>query len=332
MRASIRLPAFDCARQYSQACLVTANVPLRWTAITASQSASVHVARIESRTIPALFTTPVSVPNVSTAVLIMSATSSQHDTEPVCATAFPPAASISATTSAAGPAPSPAVPSRLTPGSLTTTEAPWADSARQWPRPMPRPPPVTRTTRPDSAPVMTAPLLEQCTDEAASLRPVRAAPIRVAGLGDDQVDVVGRGGRRAAQLVDQRRVPGDRRRDRDDRQPAAAHPGRCAVVGMPADAADHFLAAAFDVDLPERVDLDGGVDRDERLAARQPGDVVGVVDAPQYRLAVRPVVQLLGAEQVSSRRHIDQHSARVHVDYRVGRQAGVDVQRARRLP
>ena len=40
------------------------------------------------------------------------------------------------------------------------------------------------------------------------------------------------------------------------------------LLALPADAADNFLSAAFDVDLSERVDLDGGVNCDERLSAR----------------------------------------------------------------
>src|SRR4051794_6845827 len=59
--------------------------------------------------------------------------------------ARPPAAVISATTASAGVSPvlSPCSPA---PGSLTTTAAPWAASARQCARPRPRPPPVTIAT------------------------------------------------------------------------------------------------------------------------------------------------------------------------------------------
>src|SRR5262249_19395770 len=68
------------------------------------------------------------------------------------ATASPPAATISSTTSRAGPASSP-VPSRATPRSLTTTRAPSRANASACSRPMPRAAPVTMTIRPSQMPV-----------------------------------------------------------------------------------------------------------------------------------------------------------------------------------
>ena len=68
---------------------------------------------------------------------------------------------------------------------------------------------------------------------------------------------------------------------------------------MAADAADDLVADAFDVDLAERVDLDGGVDGDERLAAREPRRVVRVGDAAQDVLTVGPVVEGVAAEQIT---------------------------------
>ena len=46
------------------------------------------------------------------------------------------------------------VPSTSAPRSLTTTLAPWRANSRACPRPIPRPPPVTRTTRPSQIPLM----------------------------------------------------------------------------------------------------------------------------------------------------------------------------------
>src|SRR6266404_6274754 len=63
------------------------------------------------------------------------------------ATAFPPAWEISLTTCCAGEVSVP-LPSRLPPRSLTTTFAPWAANMSAYWRPMPRPAPVTSTTRP----------------------------------------------------------------------------------------------------------------------------------------------------------------------------------------
>src|SRR5688572_11975567 len=67
------------------------------------------------------------------------------------ATALPPLLLISSTTSWAGPA-SPPLPSIFTPGSTTTTLAPWAAMSMAMPLPMPRPEPVTIAVLPSSHP------------------------------------------------------------------------------------------------------------------------------------------------------------------------------------
>src|SRR3954452_25382931 len=67
----------------------------------------------------------------------------------VSATARPPAAAISSTTTDATSASFPR-PSRLAPTSHTTTDAPRAARRTACARPIPRPPPVTRATRPVS--------------------------------------------------------------------------------------------------------------------------------------------------------------------------------------
>src|SRR5262245_34821430 len=72
--------------------------------------------------------------------------------------ASPPCPRISSTTSLAGPDP-PALPSRSTPRSLTTTCAPSAANASACARPRPRPAPVMMTTRPSQLPTV-QPLLD----------------------------------------------------------------------------------------------------------------------------------------------------------------------------
>src|SRR5262249_17760628 len=73
--------------------------------------------------------------------------------ESVEAMALPPAASISFTTSCAGPW-SPPEPSSAAPTSATTTLAPSLAISIAMARPMPRPPPVTIATLPETTPVM----------------------------------------------------------------------------------------------------------------------------------------------------------------------------------
>src|SRR2546423_8867151 len=74
------------------------------------------------------------------------------------ASAVPPAAVISATTSSAGPGDAPE-PSLAQPRSLTTTVAPREASSRAYSRPTPRPAPVTTATRPSKRSSLTVFLL-----------------------------------------------------------------------------------------------------------------------------------------------------------------------------
>ena len=57
IRAATSSPAFAISRQYAPAARAGPNVPFRWTAITASHSASVMFTSIRSRRIPALLIT-----------------------------------------------------------------------------------------------------------------------------------------------------------------------------------------------------------------------------------------------------------------------------------
>ena len=61
------LVSLNRARQYAAACRLGQKWPFRWTAITASQSASSMLKLILSRRIPALFTRMSSPPNTLTA-------------------------------------------------------------------------------------------------------------------------------------------------------------------------------------------------------------------------------------------------------------------------
>ena len=108
IRATFRSPAFARSRQYSAACRMVANVPRRCTRITASHSSIVMLASIRSRRMPALFTTMSRAPNASTAVRTRRRAPSQSETSSSLATAWPPAARIASTTSAAGPSERPA--------------------------------------------------------------------------------------------------------------------------------------------------------------------------------------------------------------------------------
>ena len=112
--------------------------------MTASHSSGVMLTSIRSRRIPALLTSTSSRPKVSMAVLTSRWAPSQSETSSPLATASPPMVRISSTTSPAGPV-EPPVPSTSAPRSLTTTLAPWRANSMAWPRPMPRPAPVTIT-------------------------------------------------------------------------------------------------------------------------------------------------------------------------------------------
>src|SRR4029078_4041306 len=102
---------------------MVAKWPLRWTATTASNSSSLVLANIRSRTMPALLTRTSSPPKVSTAVWTRPGASSQSATFAPLVTASPPAAAISSTTPRAALPPPAGDPSTSTPLSLTTTRA-----------------------------------------------------------------------------------------------------------------------------------------------------------------------------------------------------------------
>ena len=120
--------------------------------MTASHSSSVMFTSMRSRRIPALFTSTCRSPNVSTAFCTSRRAPSKSATFSPFAIASPPIARISSTTSPAGPVLDP-LPSTSAPRSLTTTFAPWCANSSAWPRPMPRPAPVTMTTRPSQIPI-----------------------------------------------------------------------------------------------------------------------------------------------------------------------------------
>ena len=103
MRASLVSPALDRFRQYSTAARMGAKVPRRWTRMTASHSSTVMLTSIRSRRMPALLTRTSRPPKVSTAVAISRCAPSTSETSSPLATASPPMALISSTTSPAGP-------------------------------------------------------------------------------------------------------------------------------------------------------------------------------------------------------------------------------------
>src|SRR2546430_3470656 len=153
MRASTGLPALARSRQWATAWRLGPNVPRRWTRITSSHSSGSMLKSIRSRRMPALLTTASSRPNASRAARTSRRAPSQSDTSSVLGTAAPPMAWISSTTSAAGTWELPD-PSRAPPRSFTTTRAPWRANSSAWARPMPRPAPVTMTTRPSQIPLI----------------------------------------------------------------------------------------------------------------------------------------------------------------------------------
>ena len=79
IRPSTGLPALACSRQYAAAQRLGANVPFRWTLMTASHSSSVMLVSMRSRRMPALLTTAWRSPNVSIAVLISRCAPSHDD-------------------------------------------------------------------------------------------------------------------------------------------------------------------------------------------------------------------------------------------------------------
>ncbi len=103
MRALFDSPALARSRQYAAAHRAGANVPRRWTLITASHSSAVMFTSMRSRRMPALLISTSRRPNDSTAVLMRRWAPSQSATLSPLATASPPIALISSTTSWAGP-------------------------------------------------------------------------------------------------------------------------------------------------------------------------------------------------------------------------------------
>src|SRR5947209_9643046 len=183
IRASTVLPSLDSPRQYDAACRIVAKWPLRCTAMTASNSSSLVLAIIRSRTMPALFTRTSKPPKVSTAVLIRAAAWSQSAMLEPSTMASPPAEVISSTTLCAALPPPAGEPSRPTPMSLTTTRAPSAAKANACARPMPPPAPVTMTTRPSTNPIFgpscSSPLLDRGRVGGGQIMWRLAAPVHL---------------------------------------------------------------------------------------------------------------------------------------------------------
>src|SRR5580765_9065217 len=102
---------------------------------------------MRSRRIPALLTRMSTRPKRSTACSTMRPAPAKSATFSPFATASPPSASISRTTSCAGPSSAPS-PASDAPRSLTTIFAPARASASACSRPIPRPAPVTIATLP----------------------------------------------------------------------------------------------------------------------------------------------------------------------------------------
>src|SRR6202140_3033869 len=117
--------------------------------MTCSKASMLMRWKIASRRMPALLTTPSSLPKLSVAVLTILVAGIASATVSKFATAVPPRFLISSTTSSAGIALDPE-PSAAPPGSLTTTLAPSAAQSSAISRPMPRPAPVTMMDLPSS--------------------------------------------------------------------------------------------------------------------------------------------------------------------------------------
>src|SRR5690606_25898145 len=115
--------------------------------MTASHSCSVILHSVRSRRMPALLIRPCRAPKCSTAASIMRLAPAKSATFSWLAMAWPPAATISLATASAVLS-SVSSPERETLRSLTTTRAPSRASCNAYSRPMPRPAPVTMTTRP----------------------------------------------------------------------------------------------------------------------------------------------------------------------------------------
>src|SRR6185437_5876222 len=126
--------------------------PIRCTRSTNSKSAISILAKVLSRSTPALLTRMSTRPHVFSARAAIAETWSKSATSAASAIAIPPAARISSTTLSAF---SEGAPFR--PISLTTTFAPRAASPRACERPRPEPAPVTMATLPSNWIVMTLP-------------------------------------------------------------------------------------------------------------------------------------------------------------------------------
>src|SRR5579885_670769 len=132
-------------------------LPLRWTATTASQSSSFMLKIMRSRRMPALLTTMLSLPKLSIAHSMIRLAALKSVTLSKLATASPPAARISLTTSSAGERDCP-VPSKCPPRSLTTTLHPCFAINSASSRPIPRPAPVMTATFPSNSAIVLVPL------------------------------------------------------------------------------------------------------------------------------------------------------------------------------
>src|SRR6185503_911249 len=173
------------------------NEPLRCTAITSDQSAWLILWKMTSRRMPALLTRISTRPKASTAALTIASAFFGSVIESVEATASPPAFSMAATVSCAGPSSRPE-PVRLAPMSHTTTRAPSAAIACAMARPMPRPPPVTMATLPETMPgILSTPHFLGHFDDQGELRPLLVLRQGVALLGRGEAAL-----RRQAKLLE----------------------------------------------------------------------------------------------------------------------------------
>ena len=87
-----------CSRIAIEAARVQLNMPLRWTAITASHSASLMLKSIRSRRMPATCTRMSIRPYVRITCSTIAPASARSATDPWLGTAAPPAFTISLTT------------------------------------------------------------------------------------------------------------------------------------------------------------------------------------------------------------------------------------------
>ena len=90
---------------------------------------------------------------------------------------------------------------------------------------------------------------------------------------------------------------------------------------MAADPADRLVTDAFDVHLPDRVDLERGVDGDERVVTGQATHVVGDFDALDHAALVAPVVERVGSGEVGAPRRAEEQLAGVEVEDGVAHQS-----------